>query len=404
MGRLDTLFTQMNTLKKIQRPSDDPIVAGRSLKLRINVMEAEQHKNNVDEAKAWMDVTEAALSNMTEILKEIRTRANQAANGTLTADDRQKIVNDMEELYKQLQQESNVTYAGRYVFSGFKTDQPVYLEKDTKLENSSVISNKLNLGEDIEADIGTVLKKGSILENDIFAADGTRIAEKGVALVDDIILDTKTTISRGSTIEPGSKLEGHVVLEGEITLSADAILPDGTTIPAGTTLPKGTILPVGTTLPKGTLNPEVLGKISNQDIKYEVGVGTTVGVNTLGMPELMSQIGPDIESIITALKSDPPLSDEELNKLFTDMIGTMDERLSTVSEMTASLGSRQSRLEYTESRLIDDKTNLTELLSKTEDVNLEDTYVDFNTQYMVYQSALQATSKIVMTNLGDFLR
>lgn len=394
MGRMDTLFTQMNTLKKIQRPSDDPIIAGRSLKLRINVMETEQHKNNVNEASAWMDVTEAALSNMTEILKEIRTKCNQAANGALTPDDKGKIVNDIEQLYKQLQQESNVTYAGRYVFSGYKTDQPVYLDKDTVLDKSSTTSKDMKFTEDISIPEGTVVSK----ETKVMVGGVETILNPGDSVPADAVLKA------GETLPAGTKIEKGVLLEGDITLSADVTLPDGTKKLAGETLPAGTILPVGTTLPKGTLNPEVLGKINGQELKYEIGVGTTLDINTLGLPELMSQIGGDIESIIAALNSEPPLSDEELTKVFSDMLETMDTRLSKVSEMTASLGSRQKRLEYTESRLIDDKTNLTELLSKTEDVDLEETYVEFNTQYMIYQSALQATSKVIMNNLGDFLR
>lgn len=394
MGRMDTLFTQMNTLKKIQRPSDDPIIAGRSLKLRINVMETEQHKNNVNEASAWMDVTEAALSNMTEILKEIRTKCNQAANGALTPDDKDKIVNDIEQLYKQLQQESNVTYAGRYVFSGYKTDQPVYLDKDTVLDKSSTTSKDMKFTEDISIPEGTVVSK----ETKVMVGGVETILNPGDSVPADAVLKA------GETLPAGTKIEKGVLLEGDITLSADVTLPDGTKKLAGETLPAGTILPVGTTLPKGTLNPEVLGKINGQELKYEIGVGTTLDINTLGLPELMSQIGGDIESIIAALNSEPPLSDEELTKVFSDMLETMDTRLSKVSEMTASLGSRQKRLEYTESRLIDDKTNLTELLSKTEDVDLEETYVEFNTQYMIYQSALQATSKVIMNNLGDFLR
>ena len=249
MGRLDTLFTQMNTLKKIQRPSDDPIVAGRSLKLRINVMESQQHKKNVDEAKAWMDVTETALGNMTEILKEIRTRANQAANGTLTPDDRQKIVNDIEQLYKQLQQESNGTYAGRYVFSGFKTDQPVFFDKDTVLEKSSTISKDLVLVEDTEINKGTTFGEDVTLPHDVTLTEEI-VTTHPITLPDSTVIPAGTTLGAGyvmlegstigagqalpenvtfdkdSVIPAGSKLEGQVALEGDITLTADATLPD----------------------------------------------------------------------------------------------------------------------------------------------------------------------------------
>lgn len=358
MGRMNTLFNQMNTLKKIQRPSDDPIIAGRSLKLRLNVMESEQHKKNVDEAKAWMEVSETALSNMTNILKEIRTRANQAANGTLTPEDREKVVNDMEQLYKQLQQEANVTYAGRYVFSGFKTDQEVVLSKETATKQDVTIADDMELSHDITIPQGTVLKQ------DITYQD-----------------------QNGNTV----------------VIAAGVPLPNDTVIPKGITLGKGTEIPAGTKMSEGMVNLEVLNTVQGQDIQYEIGVSNTINVNTTGVPQVMQDIMYDIEAMLEKIK-DPNTSDEELNKFFTEMLDEVDEHLKTVSAMESDLGSRQTRLEYTESRLSDDKTNLTALLSKTEDVDIEEVYVEFNTQYMVYQSALQATSKVVMNSLADFLR
>ena len=341
MNKLNSLYNQMNTLKKIQRPSDDPIIAGRSLKLRLNVMESEQHASNVDEAVSWMSVTEAALKNTTEMIKDIRTRAVQASNGVLTTEDRNKIVSDMKQLYGQLKQESNVTYAGRYVFSGYKTDQPVFLEKATKLDKEVELKADMRLVEDMTA-------------------------------AEDMIIDG-TTIAKGDTI------------------------PKGTVIPAGTTLP------AGTELPAGTLNPNIHGYTAEQKIEYEIGVNNTLDVNTLGMPEMMNSLLTNIEDMISTI-SDPDVTDEELNKMFSGMIEQMDDRLKETSIMTADLGSKQNRLEYTQSRLNDDKTNYTELLSNTEDVDLEEVYVEFNTQYMIYQSGLQATSKVIMNTLADFLR
>lgn len=368
MGSLDKLMTQMNTLKKIQRPSDDPIVAGRSMKLRINVMESEQHSNNVDEATAWMSVTETALSNMTEIIKSIQERCTQAANGgTMTKDDREKVASDIEQLYEQLKQESNVTYAGRYVFSGYKTDQPVFLNDPHTLKEDVTINQDLKISGDmtftgpmeIEEDI-----KDS--EGNILVAKGTKIDEDG-----------NTTDGGGTTV--------------------------AVSIPKGTVLAKGTTLPKGANIPAGMINPEVLGAAGNQNIEYEIGVNNTIDVNTTGVPGFMQELMSDMEHMMKVLR-DPDATEEELDAMFTGMIGEMGDHLSSVSEMTSDLGSKQKRLEYTQSRLKDDKVNLTELLSQTEDVDIETTYVEFNTQYMVYQSALQATSKVMMNTLADFLR
>lgn len=376
MGNLNNLYNQMNTLKKIQRPSDDPIIAGRSLKLRLNVMEATQHASNVDEATSWMEVTEAALKNTTEIIKDIRTRSVQAANGTLTPEDRQKVVSDMKQLYNQLKQEANVSYAGRYVFSGYKTDQPVFLEKETKLEQDVELGAPMKLTGNIS------ISKDAVIKNDITLPAGTQIT---------------------GTPDPAKVITNA---DGTITLKAQTPPSDlgvDLTIPSGATIEKGQTLPAGTTLPSGILNPAVHGYTDGQRIEYEIGINNTLDVNTLGMPEMMDKLLNNIEGMLEKL-SDDSLTDEELNQIFTGMIEEMDNRLKETSEMTAELGSKQNRLEYTQSRLKDDKTNFTELLSNTEDVDLEDVYVEFNTQYMIYQSGLQATSKIIMNTLADFLR
>lgn len=401
MNNLNSLYNQMNTLKKIQRPSDDPIIAGRSLKLRLNVMESEQHSNNVDEATSWMSVTEAALKNTTEIIKDIRTRAVQASNGTLTTEDRNKIVSDMKQLYNQLKQEANVTYAGRYVFSGYKTDQPVFLEKATKLDKDTELKQEMKLVEDMKVDADLTLggditiKAGTVINEDIKLPAGA-IADPLPEGVEKDAVTGELTI-KASTGDPKQPLKADVIIKAGTTL------PAGTTIPQGASIPAGTTLPAGITLPAGTLNPAIHGYTEGQRIEYEIGVNNTLDVNTLGMPEMMNKLLGNIENMINTI-SDPNVTDEQLNKMFTGMIEEMDSRLKETSVMTADLGSKQNRLEYTQSRLKDDKTNYTELLSNTEDVDLEDIYVEFNTQYMIYQSGLQATSKVIMNTLADFLR
>ena len=80
---------QYQTGKKIQRPSDDPVVAVRALKLRNNLTEIRQYyKKNVPDAKSWLEVTESALTQVTDICSTLHQLANQGSNGTLTPSDR----------------------------------------------------------------------------------------------------------------------------------------------------------------------------------------------------------------------------------------------------------------------------------------------------------------------------
>ena len=54
----DKLSTQMSTQKKVNRPSDDPVVSIRALRLRSNVTEVTQYySKNIPDAESWLDVT-----------------------------------------------------------------------------------------------------------------------------------------------------------------------------------------------------------------------------------------------------------------------------------------------------------------------------------------------------------
>ena len=65
----DALSTQMSTQKKISRPSEDPVVAIRALRLRSNVTEVSQYySKNIPDAESWLNITEDALKNHSQIL------------------------------------------------------------------------------------------------------------------------------------------------------------------------------------------------------------------------------------------------------------------------------------------------------------------------------------------------
>lgn len=120
---LSNLEQQYSTGKKITKPSDDPIVAVRALKFRTNLTELNQYyEKNIPDALAWMDVTESALNTVNDIITSMNSYCNQGANDHPTADDRDAIATNLEELKGQIYQEGNTNYAGRYVFSGYKTD------------------------------------------------------------------------------------------------------------------------------------------------------------------------------------------------------------------------------------------------------------------------------------------
>ena len=68
----DKLSTQMSTKKKISRPSDDPVIAIRALRLRSDVSQITQYySKNAKDAESWLKVTGDALETTAEILKSM---------------------------------------------------------------------------------------------------------------------------------------------------------------------------------------------------------------------------------------------------------------------------------------------------------------------------------------------
>ena len=115
---VDRLNTQMSTQKKLTKPSDNALIAIRSLRLNATLSAINQYyENNIPDAQSWMEVTETALTNMKDIVTEAYRLSVNGATDTLTEDDRNTILTQLKSLSSQLYSEADSDYAGRTVFS-----------------------------------------------------------------------------------------------------------------------------------------------------------------------------------------------------------------------------------------------------------------------------------------------
>lgn len=128
----DRLSTQMSTEKKINRPSDDPVVAIRALRLRSSVTEVTQYySKNIPDAESWINVTQDALNNLTQILTNLISQCNKGANNYLETEDREIILEQIKSLADEIYATGDADYAGRYVFTGHRTDTSLSFTEET---------------------------------------------------------------------------------------------------------------------------------------------------------------------------------------------------------------------------------------------------------------------------------
>ncbi|MDE7257719.1 MAG: hypothetical protein K2N77_00550, partial [Lachnospiraceae bacterium] len=133
----DKLTNQMTNQSKIARPSDDPVVAIRALRLRSNVTALTQYYDkNAADADNWLTVTADALTTIDEVLTDLYKQATGAANKDFTADNLEIVLTQMKSLTKEFYSSGNVDYAGRYVFSGYRTDTAITFSAEDIAEMS----------------------------------------------------------------------------------------------------------------------------------------------------------------------------------------------------------------------------------------------------------------------------
>ncbi len=129
---LSKKFDQYATRQRIQRPSEDPVIAVRSLKYRSQLTELEQYYGkNIPDATAWLDITESALDNINDVLTNMNEYCVYGSTDTLEGVDRNSIAETMEQYKEHIYQSINTDYAGRYVFAGYRTDTPLLYDKKT---------------------------------------------------------------------------------------------------------------------------------------------------------------------------------------------------------------------------------------------------------------------------------
>lgn len=397
LARTSKYQTQLATGKRISRPSDDPIVASKSLKLRTDVAEIEQYRRNTDDATSWMGITEATLGQLGDVLQRTRELSVQAANGTNTTEDMRKIASEVDELRKQTVQLANATYAGRFVFSGFKTDKPLMDEN-----GDFVLSVGIN--EDIRFEIGI----GDNLNINVSGGD----------------LFNRNTSASGNTA--GTSLGNNAIaFPMDITAGSNDILDltvDGEAI--SVTLPAATYSDpfVFLTVVQSAINSatataaDVTASFSSGRLMLTsgtTGAGSSLTVDpastsaaTLGMstPSVLPGTSGTKGTLMQMFDNLLAGMNSGNHAAVSTLIAEVDLEIENVLRIRSGVGARMNRLELTANRLDDDKIGFTKLMSLNEDVDMAEAIMNLTNENNVYQASLAVGAKVIQPTLVDYLR
>ncbi len=136
--------------------------------------------------------------------------------------------------------------------------------------------------------------------------------------------------------------------------------------------------------------------------RTEVGPGLTVEMNITGDQVFMGVGGVNVFKTVRQIERH--LTESNVPELSGSDLANLDQAINQVLKFRAELGGRGSRLELVISRLESDSVSITELLSKTEDVDLAEAIMRLAEQEVVYQAALAAAARSVQAGLLQYLK
>ncbi|TFJ93303.1 flagellar hook-associated protein FlgL [Lentibacillus salicampi] len=170
--KLNSYMEQLSSGKKINRPSDDPVIAMKGMGYRTQVTEVEQFKRNTNEVHNWMDNSDAALDKATKALQKMRELAVQASSDTYDAGERQSIQEEVGQLREHLIDIVNTNVNGSYIFNGTKTDtEPVTTDNAGDItslpDGGSPVMIEVAKGTKLKANVDATELFGENVFNDI---------------------------------------------------------------------------------------------------------------------------------------------------------------------------------------------------------------------------------------------
>ncbi len=120
------LIEQLSTGKRVNRPSDDPSASALLAQTATRNTEDDAYLANVSSLTAQMQTIDSSLSSVISNLNQAITLGVEGANGTANAANQATMAAAVRQIQQSVLAVANLTYQGKYVFSGTATQTPAY--------------------------------------------------------------------------------------------------------------------------------------------------------------------------------------------------------------------------------------------------------------------------------------
>lgn len=151
-----------------------------------------------------------------------------------------------------------------------------------------------------------------------------------------------------------------------------------------------------------TTYPNELAKISG-NLSVEISQGVTMDYNINAKDILTTGSGTgDLRKIFKNILDH--LDSGDTASLISTDLSDIQGATNNILKLRAEVGAKQNRMDDAKSKNTEDNFNMTEILSKTEDIDIAEKTMQFATLQTVYTASLQTSAKVIQPTILDYLR
>lgn len=343
-AKLEDLQIQGSNLKRVQKPSDDPVGNIDILSIRSKKVDGTQYKRNASFAKVQLTFTEAAIEDLTNIMVKAKELAIGQAGNLFDVNIRRGVAKEIEQLKNQAMSIANRRIGNKYLFSGYKSLTKPF--DDTGKYQGDDGQTKVEVAKDLFVPISF---NG---EEVFFEKDGNKIREMD-PLAGTNLGNPKQVPNDNQTEQAPEQLDNQDIQFNRTPATEQNQIP---------------------------------GEASTNPLYQEPQIN-----------EAKSSIFSELQNLHNALVTDN-------HEIIQDLLPQMDKTIDRLIESRAEIGSITNAVENAVEKVEKQELINEEYKSKIEDADLAELYTDLTRQQNVLNATYKSSAQLMNSNLMDYIR
>lgn len=423
-SKLAKALERLSSGYKINSAEDNPVGAAIAQRLKTQLKGLDRAMQNASDGISVVETAEGALAEVTDMVQRMRELAVQGANGTMSASERQNIMDEVKQLQTEIDRISSATeFNTRGLINGELSRRSYTDVVGTHVSHISeeVAAGQYQLNVLKEATYATFTTDEIDIPDEGIACGGTisvngegvTIEEgdtrdqvldkiKSVAELTDIAVEYKDTgIEFKSTILGSNypiKISCTETLAAALGMGVEEIA-NGEDAKVEPVLKGGKAFPASTTV-KVDGNHITLSGSENFEMRFKIDEGmipdggSMVTITALDIGTMVIQMGANEDQIMDINIPDVSCASMGIDKLNLHTqagceraLDMLSDSLHYVTQVRSKLGAYTNRMEYAVKSLTVTNENMTSALSRIEDADMAVEMTDFTSQQVITQAA-----------------